>query len=108
MAFLGDMLSYSRLLALGLTTSIVAMSFNIMAGLIKGVPHVGILLFVVALVLGHVFNFAISMLGAFVHSARLIFLEFFSRFYEAGGVPFRPLSVNTERVLVTSSEADAA
>ncbi len=107
-AFLGDMLSYSRLLALGLTTSIVAMSFNIMAGLIKGVPHVGILFFVIALLVGHVFNFGISMLGAFVHSARLIFLEFFSRFYEAGGVPFRPLSVDTERVLVTSSEADAA
>jgi V/A-type H+-transporting ATPase subunit I len=107
-AFIGDMLSYSRLLALGLTTSIVAMSFNIMAGLLRGVPAVGIVLFVGALVFGHVFNFAISILGAFVHSARLIFLEFFSRFYQAGGVPFRPLSVSTERVLVTSSEAEAA
>jgi V/A-type H+-transporting ATPase subunit I len=107
-AFLGDMLSYSRLLALGLTTSIVAMSFNMMADLIRGTPYVGIVLFVIALAVGHVFNFGISMLGAFVHSARLIFLEFFSRFYQAGGVPFRPLSVNTERVLVTSSEADAA
>jgi V/A-type H+-transporting ATPase subunit I len=107
-AFLGDMLSYSRLLALGLTTSIVAMSFNMMADLIHKVPFVGLGLFILALVVGHVFNFGISVLGAFVHSARLIFLEFFSRFYEAGGVPFRPLSVNTERVLVTSSEADAA
>ncbi len=110
-AFVGDMLSYSRLLALGLTTSIVAVSFNIIAGLIRQevpVPALALVLFVGALVLGHVFNFAISMLGAFVHSARLIFLEFFSRFYQAGGEPFRPLSVNTERVLVINSEAEAA
>ncbi len=102
-SFVGDMLSYSRLLALGLTTTIVGMSFNIMADLLRGLPWVGGVLFVGTLVLGHVFNFAVSILGAFVHSARLIFLEFFGRFYEAGGVRFRPLSVDTERVLVVNS-----
>jgi V/A-type H+-transporting ATPase subunit I len=99
-AFLGDMLSYSRLIALGLTTSIIGMSFNIMAGLLRGVPVVGVALFVLLLVGGHVFNFAVSILGAFVHSARLIFLEFFSRFYEATGLRFRPLSLSTDRVTV--------
>jgi V/A-type H+-transporting ATPase subunit I len=101
MAFVGDMLSYSRLLALGLTTTIVGMSFNIIADLLRDVPYVGAILFVGMLVVGHLFNFAISILGAFVHSARLIFLEFFGRFYEPNGVPFRPLSVSTERVMVT-------
>ena len=99
-SFVGDMLSYSRLLALGLTTSIVGMSFNIIAGLVRQVPWVGIVLFLAVLLFGHLFNFAVSILGAFVHPARLIFLEFFSRFYESGGVRFRPLSLDSERVIV--------
>ena len=102
-SFMGDMLSYSRLLALGLTTFIIGMSFNIMAGLVQGVPWVGSVLFVAMLVLGHAFNFAVSILGAFVHPARLIFLEFFTRFYEGSGVRFRPLSPDSEQVVVTSS-----
>jgi len=102
--FIGDMLSYARLLALGLTTAIIGMSINVMADLVRGVPYVGGLLFVATLVLGHTFNFAVCILGAFVHSARLIFLEFFSRFYSAEGVPFRPLSLSTDKVLVVRSE----
>ena len=86
--FIGDMLSYARLLALGLTTAIIGMSINIMANLVRGTPWVGGVLFVLVLVLGHAFNFAVCILGAFVHSARLIFLEFFSRFYSADGVAF--------------------
>jgi V/A-type H+-transporting ATPase subunit I len=103
LSFLGDTLSYSRLLALGLTTTIIGMSFNIMAGLLKQVPVVGIGLFVALLVLGHMFNFAVSIIGSFVHPARLIFLEFFSRFYESGGTKFTPLSADNERVLVSES-----
>jgi len=102
-SFLGDMLSYSRLLALGLTTSIIGLSFNIMAGLLREVPWVGALLFVLTLVAGHAFNFLVSILGAFVHPARLIFLEFFMRFYESSGVRFRPLSRDSERILVTNT-----
>lgn len=100
-AFIGDMLSYSRLLALGLTTTIVGMSFNIIGGLVRQIPWgMGIMLFVLVLVVGHLFNFAVSIIGAFVHPARLIFLEFFGRFYQGGGVRFRPLSLNSERVVV--------
>jgi V/A-type H+-transporting ATPase subunit I len=101
MSFVGDMLSYSRLLALGLTTSIIGLSFNIMAGLVRDVPHVGLALFAIVLVVGHVFNFLMGILGGFVHSARLIFLEFFSRFYGGNGVSFRPLSFDTGKVFVT-------
>jgi len=99
-SFIGDMLSYSRLLALGLTTSIVGMSFNIIGGLVRDLPWVGIVLFVLVLIVGHLFNFAVGILGAFVHPARLIFLEFFSRFYEGGGVRFRPLSLSSETLIV--------
>ncbi len=96
--FVGDVLSYSRLLALGLTTSIVGMSFNIIGNLVRGIPVVGMLLFPLVIVLGHGFNFAMSILSAFVHSARLILLEFFGRFYEGGGVPFQPFGFQSSRV----------
>ena len=60
--FIGDVLSYSRLLALGLTTLIVGISFNIIAGLVRDIPYVGILAFVLVVLLGHVFNFFIGIL----------------------------------------------
>jgi V/A-type H+-transporting ATPase subunit I len=99
-AFIGDTMSYCRLLALGLTTSIVALSFNMMAGLLKDIPVVGLFLFIVALVVGHVFNFTISLLGAFVHSMRLIFVEFFGRFYDGGAKRFAPLGFDSPKAIL--------
>jgi V/A-type H+-transporting ATPase subunit I len=89
--FVGDCLSYSRLLALGLTTTIVGMAFNIIAFLFK-VPVVWPVMIAGILIFGHVFNFVMSILGAFIHPARLILLEFFGRFYESGGTPFQAFS----------------
>ena len=106
-AFIGDTLSYCRLLALGLTTSIVAMTFNLMAGMLKGIPYVGMILFLVLLLIGHVFNFAISVLGAFVHSMRLIYVEFFGRFYEAGSRPFQPLGFDSPACIMKGPEEAA-
>jgi V/A-type H+-transporting ATPase subunit I len=97
-SFVGDILSYSRLLALGLTTSIVAMAFNIIANIMRGVPYVGVILFVLILIGGHLFNFMMSIIGAFVHPARLIFLEFFGRFYEVGAIRFKPFGFDNEKV----------
>jgi len=97
-SFLGDTLSYMRLLALGLTTTIVAMSFNIIADLVGGAG--GIVAFAIVAILGHSFNFGVSILSAFVHSARLIFLEFFNRFYEGGARRFVPLSLNGDQIEV--------
>jgi V/A-type H+/Na+-transporting ATPase subunit I len=97
-AFMGDVISYSRLMALGLTTTVVGMSFNIIAGMLKEVPYVGWLLFIGMVIFGHVFNFAMSILTAFVHSARLILLEWFGRFYEGGGTPFRPFGFQSSRM----------
>jgi V/A-type H+-transporting ATPase subunit I len=94
-AFIGDVLSYCRLLALALTTSIVGLTINLIADLLRGAPVVGPVLFVVVLVLGHTFNFAISLLGAFVHAMRLIFVEFFGRFYESGAKQFAPFGFDS-------------
>ena len=83
--FIGDILSYTRILALSLTTTIIGMAFNIVASLFKTGTFIGMILFIITLVTGHMFNFVMSILGAFIHPARLIFLEFFGRFYEGGG-----------------------
>lgn len=101
-AFVGDVVSYSRLLALALTTFVVGMTFNIIADLLKSVPYVGWVLFIGFAVCGHLFNFTISILGAFVHSARLILLEWFGRFYESGGREFRPFGFKSNNVEVLS------
>jgi V/A-type H+-transporting ATPase subunit I len=106
-AFIGDTLSYCRLLALGLTTSIVAMSFNLIGGMVKGFPYIGTVFFILILLIGHLFNFGISVLGAFVHSMRLIFVEFFGRFYETGASPFQPLGFDSPAcVMRRSAEAE--
>lgn len=99
-SFIGDALSYSRLLALGLTTSIIGMAFNIMAKILGAMPYIGIVLFIGVAGFGHIFNFFMSIIGAFVHPTRLILLEFFGRFYEAGGIRYQPFGFRTERVEV--------
>jgi V/A-type H+/Na+-transporting ATPase subunit I len=99
--FLGDALSYSRLLALGLTTFIVGMSFNILANIVAGIPGLGFALFIGMLLFGHTFNFTMSMISAFVHPARLILLEFFSRFYEVGGIRYEPFGFRSDRVEIS-------
>jgi V/A-type H+-transporting ATPase subunit I len=98
--FISDTLSYSRLLALGLTTSIIGMAFNIIAGIVGGLPYIGILLFIAVILFGHTFNFFMSIIGSFVHPTRLILLEFFGRFYEMGGIRYRPFGFTTERIEV--------
>jgi len=90
-AFVSDMLSYSRLLALGLATGIIGLVVNLIASMVyEGVPVVGIVLAGAVLIVGHVFNLGINALGAFIHSGRLQFVEFFPKFMEGGGVAFRP------------------
>jgi len=99
-AFIGDTMSYCRLLALALTTGIVALSFNMMANLLRPIPYAGPVLFILILIIAHVFNFLISVLGAFVHSMRLIFVEMFGRFYKAGARPFSPLGFDSREAIL--------
>lgn len=93
--YLSDVLSYSRLLALGLATSVISSVINTM-GAMMGDSVVGMILFMVVFLLGHVLNLAINILGAYVHCNRLQFVEFFGKFYEGGGKAFEPLGVNTK------------
>jgi len=90
--YLGDVLSYSRLLALGLSTSVIAMVVNTLSGTALKIPVLGWIAAPVVFLGGHLFNLAISFLGGFVHSMRLQFVEFFTKFYEAGGKPLKPFS----------------
>lgn len=93
--YLSDILSYSRLLALGLVTGIIGNVVNMMGTLPQNMV-VKTILFAVVFVLGHTINFGINVIGAYVHTNRLQYVEFFSRFYEGGGIAFNPLKVNSK------------
>jgi len=88
--YLGDVLSYTRLLALGLATGGIGMVINVVAGMAKGIPFVGYPAMIAVLIGGHAFNLAVNALGGFVHSARLQYVEFYPKFFEGGGRPFKP------------------
>ncbi|MEW6081615.1 MAG: V-type ATP synthase subunit I [Bacillota bacterium] len=88
--YVGDVLSYARLLALGLATGVIAMVVNQIAQLPQGIPVVGIVLSILIMAGGHSFNLLVSTLGSFIHSGRLQFVEFFTKFFEGGGKTFRP------------------
>ena len=92
--YFSDVLSYSRLFALGLATGIIATMFNMLATM-ANVPYIGIFLTLIILFIGHVFNLLISGLSAFIHDARLQYVEFFTKFYQAGGVAFKPFNLKT-------------
>lgn len=95
--WLSDVLSYSRLLALGLATGVIASVVNQM-GSMAGNSIFGVILFIVVFIVGHIFNIAINLLGAYVHTNRLQFVEFFGKFYEGGGRAFNPFKANTKYV----------
>ena len=99
-SYLGDVLSYSRLLALGLATSAVGVIINMLAGLAGDVPYIGWIIALLLLIGGHVFSIAVNVLGAFVHSLRLQYVEFFSKFYTGGGTIFSPLTYKTAFVAI--------
>lgn len=96
--YLADVLSYSRLLALGLATSVIAMVVNTLSKTALDIPVVGWLAAALIFVGGHLYNLAISFLGGFVHSMRLQFVEFFSKFFVSGGKPFKPLELESKYV----------
>lgn len=102
-SYLADILSYSRLLALGLASAVIAQVFN-MLGRMIGTGVVGVIAFIIVAVIGHTVNFAINALGSFVHASRLQYVEFFGKFYEGGGVPFRPFERKTKYVNIVKEE----
>lgn len=95
--WLSDVLSYSRLLALGLATGVIASVVNQMGSMLGG-GIVGAIGFAIIFVIGHAMNLSINLLGAYVHTNRLQFVEFFGKFYEGGGRPFEPFETDTKYV----------
>jgi len=93
--FLGDVLSYSRLFALGLTTGVIGMVIN-QLGVMLGTSWIGWFFAILVFIGGHIFNTAINVLGSFVHTSRLQYIEFYGKFYEGGGKAFKPLSFVTK------------
>jgi V/A-type H+-transporting ATPase subunit I len=87
--FLGDVLSYSRLFALGLATGVIGTVVNSMSSMLGG-SIIGNIFMVFFLIVGHTFNISINVLGAYVHSSRLQYVEFFGKFFEGDGKPFVP------------------
>jgi len=95
---LADILSYIRLFALGLTTALLALSINEICSLIWRFPYIGFLLSIIIFIPGHIFNLLINSLGAYVHTSRLQYYEFFMKFFEGGGAIFTPFTRNRKYV----------
>ncbi|MCK5591630.1 MAG: V-type ATP synthase subunit I, partial [Candidatus Pacebacteria bacterium] len=98
--FFSDVLSYSRLLALGLATSALAFAVNLIASMVEGIPVIGTILVVIILVGGHAFNLGVNLLGAFIHSSRLQFVEFFGKFISGTGRPYTPFKREERYVVI--------
>ncbi|MBM4177481.1 hypothetical protein FJ208_01630 [Candidatus Gribaldobacteria bacterium] len=96
-----DILSYSRLMALGLATAVIALIVNQIATLFGSmIPYVGFLVMIPILIGGHLFNLGINALGSFIHSGRLQFVEFFPKFLEGGGRRFKPLKTDLKYTII--------
>ncbi len=102
-SWLSDVLSYSRLLALGLATGVIASVINQMGAMV-GSGIFGAIVFILVFILGHTLNLAINVLGAYVHTNRLQFVEFFGKFYEGGGSAFKPFNASTKYIKISEEK----
>ncbi len=102
-SWLSDVLSYSRLLALGLATGVIASVINQMGAMVGGGVF-GAIVFILVFIIGHLLNLAINVLGAYVHTNRLQFVEFFGKFYEGGGSAFQPFHASTKYIQISEEK----
>ena len=98
-SYISDLLSYSRLLALGLTTGVMAQVFNMLSTMF-GRSVVGLIFMIVIMLVGHAINIGLNALGSYVHTMRLQYVEMFSKFYEGGGEEFEPFSLNSKYIKI--------
>lgn len=98
--YFSDIMSYSRLFGLCLASGVIGLVFNTLGGVLLSIPFVGWLLAAVIYLIGHTLNFAIGLLGIYVHDSRLQYIEFFGRFYHGGGKLFSPLGANLKYVTI--------
>ncbi len=97
--YISDLLSYSRLLALGLTTAVMGQVFNMLSTMM-GTNVLGILFMIIIFVVGHAISIGLNALGSYVHTMRLQYVEMFSKFYEGGGKEFQPFSLNSKYIKI--------
>ena len=102
--WVSDLLSYIRLFGMGLATGVIGMVINILVGMVIGYGPVGLVMGVIVFAGGHLFNAGINIFGAYVHSCRLQYIEFFGKFYEDGGKPFSPLQNTSRYVYISDAE----
>lgn len=102
--YLGDTLSYSRILALGLATTALASAFNMVAAQFGSAGTVGLVFAIVWLIGAHMIDLIISTLGAFIHSGRLQFVEYFTKFLEGGGRMFKPFGFNSRYIKIMEDD----
>lgn len=103
-SWVSDLLSYMRLFGMGLATGVIGMVINILVGMVFGAGPIGWVLGSLLFVGGHLFNAGINILGAYVHSCRLQYIEFFGKFYDDGGKPFMPLSQTNKYVYIGDAQ----
>jgi len=105
--YVGDWLSYARLLALGLATVGMALAFNVISQLMGNmIPFIGIVIMIILLLVLHTVNLGLQALGAAIHSLRLQYVEFFNRFYEGGGQEFTPFKIKRTYTKTIEKEID--
>ncbi len=102
-SWLSDILSYSRLLALGLATGVIAQVVNTMGAMFGG-GIIGAIGFTAVFLIGHALNMAINLLGAYVHTNRLQYVEFFGKFYDGGGKAFEPFTAASTKYINIKEE----
>jgi V/A-type H+-transporting ATPase subunit I len=102
--WVSDMLSYIRLFGMGLATGVIGMVVNILVGIVAANGVIGWVMGALVFIGGHMFNAGINIFGAYVHSCRLQYIEFFGKFYEDGGKPFTPLATASRYVYVTETQ----
>ena len=103
-SYIGDFLSYARLMVLGLATGLIGGVVNILAGLALQIPILGIFLLILVLVGGHLFTLLINILGAFIHPLRLQYVEFFTKFYDGKGRKVEPFGLETKSLVFTNNK----
>ncbi len=101
--WISDLLSYMRLFGMGVATGVIGMVINQLVGMVFSAGPIGMVLGAALFCGGHLFNAGINILGAYVHSCRLQYIEFFGKFYEEGGKPFNPLGETTRYVRISDA-----
>ena len=100
-SYLGDILSYSRIMALVMSSASVAYVMNLLAGMVRTmipIPFLGVLFSIIIYIVGHLFNLVLGLLSAYVHDCRLQYIEFYGKFFDGGGYLFKPLTIETKYI----------